>query len=100
MINSLFKKFNVNVLTYVMLGLLTYFLFHSLYGPRGIIAYFKINQQIDKYIVELESLKLKRLQLEYNVSALRNKTLNLDLLDELARSTLGYIGPNEQMIVP
>jgi cell division protein FtsB len=89
-----FKAFSLN---WLILLLLSYFVFHALYGDRGVIAYFKLNQKIDKSLSELDIARLERVELEHRVNLLRSQSLDTDALDELARKTLGVSKPNEQM---
>ncbi len=92
--NLRYKAFSVN---WLILLLLTYFAFHALYGERGVIAYFKLNQKIDKSLAELESARFERVSLEHRVNLLRSQSLDTDALDELARKTLGVSNPHEQV---
>jgi cell division protein FtsB len=92
--NIKYKTLTVNG---IILLLLTYFVFHALYGDRGVIAYFKLNQRIEKSLSELEFARLERLELEHKVNLLRPQSLDADALDELARKTLGVSNPNEQV---
>jgi cell division protein FtsB len=92
--NFKYKALTINGL---IILLLTYFIFHALYGDRGILAYFKLNQKIEKSLAELESARLERLEFEHKVNLLRPQSLDIDALDELARKTLGVSNPNEQV---
>jgi cell division protein FtsB len=88
------KKILFNLL---MLFLLGYFIFHSVYGNRGFIAYFKLNQQLEKVQNDLNEAKAERVELEHKVQLLRSDSLDKDMLDEQARKTLG-VGKQEEMI--
>ncbi|MDF2965199.1 MAG: Septum formation initiator [Rickettsiaceae bacterium] len=92
--NLKYKALSLNGL---ILLLLTYFIFHALYGDRGVIAYFKLNQRIEKSLSELEMARLERLELEHRVNLLRPQSLDTDALDEIARKTLGVSHPKEQV---
>ena len=89
------KKIAFNTL---LLLILIYFIFHALAGNRGIIAYFKLNQQIEKLTTELDSLRAERIALEHKVNLLKSP-LDKDMLDEQARKILGVSKPNEKIFI-
>lgn len=80
--------------------LLMYFIFHSIYGNRGIIAYFKLNQKLEKSFGELEDLRAERVELEHRVQLLRPSSLDKDMIEEQARGVLGVASPKEQVFTP
>ena len=88
------KKLIFNILLSL---LLVYFIFHSIYGNRGIIAYFKLNGQLEKAYRELEELRAERIEIEHIVKLLRPGSLDRDMLDQAARKTLGLASPKEQV---
>lgn len=77
--------------------LLIYFVFHSFYGNRGIIAYFTLSQKLQKSYSELESLRAERVELEHKVKLLRPESLDQDMLDQEARRVLGIASSKEQV---
>lgn len=90
------KKIIINGFLFLLLA---YFVFHSIYGNRGIIAYFSLNSQLEKGYSELEFLKAERVELEHKVKLLRPDSLDKDMLDEQARKILGVALPNEQVFI-
>ncbi len=85
------------ILNSIIFLLLSYFAFHSIYGSRGIIAYFTLNQKLTKSFEELEYLRGQRIELEHKNKLLRHKSLDKDMLDERVRSVLGVASPTEQV---
>ncbi len=79
--------------------LLIYFVYHSFYGNKGIIAYFSLNQQLETAYISLESVRDERIELEHRVKLLRPDSLDKDMLDQEARRVLGVAMPNEQVFV-
>lgn len=80
----------------VLLGL--YFTFASVQGDYGLFNRVRIE-------AEAEDLRLERARLEAEIAILANKThrlsddyLDLDLLDEQARSVLGLVRPDEVVL--
>ncbi len=92
-----FKISRKTLFNFVIFSLLIYFVFHSIYGNRGMLAYFKINQRLEKSYKELEILRANRIESEHKVKLLRSNSLDKDLLDEQARNILGVANPKEQV---
>lgn len=77
--------------------LLLYFVFHTIYGNRGLIAYFKLNQKLDKAYEELKALRADRVEQEHKVKLLKDG--DKDMIDEKARNILGVAAPNEKVFI-
>ena len=77
--------------------MLLYFIFHSIYGSRGVIAYFKLQAELENAHSKLNSLRVERLEIENKAKLLRPESLDKDMLDEKARNVLGVVSPNEQV---
>ena len=86
------KKLVFNVVISI---LLIYFVFHTIYGERGLLAYFKVNQKLDKAYEDLKILRSERVEQEHKVKLLKDG--DKDVIDEKARNILGVAGPNEQV---
>jgi cell division protein FtsB len=81
----------------VILLMLLYFVFHSIYGSRGIIAYFKLQTELENSHIKLEKLRAERLEIENRTKLLRPGSLDKDMLDEKIRNVLGLSKPNEKI---
>lgn len=84
----------------ILISVLLYFVFHAIYGNRGILAYFNLQQKIDKAEEELENIRAERLEMEHKVKSLKSESLDPDMLDEHARKSLGVAGKKEEAFVP
>ncbi len=93
---TVIKKSAVSILLFVIL---LYFLFHSIYGSRAIISYFKFQAELERSHKTLEMLRSERLDLENKIRLLRPNSIDKDLLDEKARNVLGLAKPNEQVFI-
>ncbi len=91
------KKTAFNILILLML---IYFIFHSIYGSRGIIAYFKLQAELEDAHAKLSVLRSKRLEIENRAKLLRPESLDRDMLDEKARNVLGFVTPQELVFKP
>ncbi|GAB4165747.1 MAG: septum formation initiator family protein [Rickettsiaceae bacterium] len=88
------KKMALNVLVFLMLG---YFIFHSIYGSRGILAYFKLQAELERSHKKLEMLRAERLEVENRTKLLRHGSIDKDMLDEKIRNILGFSSPTEKV---
>jgi cell division protein FtsB len=79
--------------------LVLYFLFHSIQGDRGLLAWARLSQDLDVAQTELAYLKEERVKLDRRVSHLRRDNLDLDLLEERARVMLNFMREGEVMIL-
>ena len=94
------KYFSFNKVTMLNIGILTilfYFIFHSIYGSRGILAYFKLQAELNITHNQLEILRAKRLEIENKTKLLRPGSLDRDMLDEKIRNILGLSSENEKI---
>lgn len=80
-------------------ALLFYMAFHMLHGDHGLIGRaieLRKQQQLHE---QLSDIRQQRINMEHNIALLQGDQIDGDLLDELARSQLSYIGEDEVMIV-
>ena len=78
--------------------LIFYFGFHAFTGERGILS---SNQRDEALVVktkELADLRAERQDLEVRARLLRDTSLSADLLEERARSLLGFADPRDYVI--
>ena len=78
--------------------LIVYFGFHAFTGDRGILT----SNQRDATLVaktrELAQVRAQRQDLEMRARLLRDTSLSADLLEERARSLLGFADPRDYVI--
>lgn len=92
-----FKLTRRSVFNAVIFLLLLYFVFHSIYGSRGILAYFKLQSELENSHTKLEQLRTERLEIENRTKLLRPGSLDKDMLDEKIRNVLGLSEPKERI---
>lgn len=91
-------KFNKKtIFNALILMMLLYFVLHSIYGSRGIIAYFKLQSELENSHKKLELLRAERLEIENRTKLLRPGSLDKDMLDEKTRNVLGLSSPKEKV---
>ncbi len=99
--NRLFVKITKKTIFNIIISLmLLYFVFHSIYGSRGILAYFKLQGELERTYTKLDNLRSERLEIENRAKLLRPESLDLDMLDEKARNMLGFAAANEKLFKP
>ena len=75
-----------------------YFIYHAVQGDRGILAWLRVNQQLEAAHQELAKTGAERAALEQRVSLLSNSSLDLDMLEERARVMLYFSHPDDIVI--
>lgn len=83
----------------VLTALIFYFSYHTVSGANGVLAVMQLDQQLEASQAELSEVQAERLALQHRVQMLSPKSLDLDMLDEQARITLGRAKPNEIILL-
>ena len=92
------SKFD-SVVTCACLGLLGFFAWHAQEGPRGLAFHEKLASQSRQLSEELATIQKQRIDFETRVALLRPESVDPDMLDEMARSTLDVAGPNDLIVL-
>jgi cell division protein FtsB len=91
------RKFDLIVMA-VCLSLLGYFAWHGYYGPRSFDHRDALEAKAAELNAKLVTVRGGREALERRVSLMRPRSIDPDMLDELARSTLDYGKPAELIV--
>ena len=90
------------VRSYIPLATLAFMMFyfglHDLTGERGVLAQSAREETLASRSAELARLKAERTDLEIRAELLRDEHLSADLLEERARSLLGFADPRDYVI--
>lgn len=78
---------------------LVYFGYQGLYGNHGLIRQMWLSSEAERLAFELSEVQQERELLERRVHLLRPESLDLDMLDERARTVLGYAHKNDLVIM-
>lgn len=81
-----------------VIALMGYLTFAALQGEHGLFRLFQIEAQEKKLQTELAELRAAREAIANKTRRLSAEHLDLDLLDEQARKTLGLARPDEILI--
>lgn len=86
-------------LTLCFIGIVAYCCYHAVSGEHGIFALMSLSHSLESSSSELDMIRAERIGLEHKVALLRPDSLDLDLLDEQARSVLVYGAPDEEILL-
>jgi cell division protein FtsB len=84
--------------TTLLAFLIFYFGFQALTGDRGLLSLSSRNETLEQKTAELSQLRAERQELEARARLLRDEHLSADLLDERARSLLGFADPRDYVV--
>jgi cell division protein FtsB len=81
------------------LGLTVYFAHHSIYGRHGFEARTALMERASLLDFEIRSLEAVRSSLERDVALLEPELPDPDMVEEIARDTLGYVRPEDKVLL-
>lgn len=87
------------VAPFMVLSVMGYFIYHSIQGERGLLAWFKLQERFYMIESQLRDVTFEREELEEKVQALCPESINRDLLDQQVRQKLGYAHPDDVVIL-
>jgi len=93
------KSISQFLATFISFGLFFYFAYHLVHGDRGYFAWKGLQQKMAAAETKYEDKLAERQALENRVKLLRPDSLDLDMLDERSRVVLGFVKPDEKVIV-
>jgi cell division protein FtsB len=79
-------------------SLIGYFAYHLIQGDRGLIALSRLTKDIDRLQSDVAVAKTERGDIERRTKLLRSNSIDADMLDERARTELGFSRPDEIVI--
>lgn len=93
---TILKQVLILVIGLLLLG---YFVYHTVYGRKGILVEQDLQTQLDQTNSNVEHVQNDRKTLERRTQGLKPESLDRDLLDEEARRQLGVSKPEEKVIL-
>jgi len=94
----MFRRLRSLIPSLIVLTLIAYFGFHALTGERGILTSDQRDETLSVRMAELKQVRAERRDLEARARLLRDSSLSADLLEERARSLLGFADPRDYVI--
>jgi cell division protein FtsB len=80
------------------LCLIGYLLWHAVHGHRSFSQAERIASRIEALTAERDKVRAERIALDSRVALLRPDSIDPDMLEELARTRLGFVHPNDIII--
>jgi cell division protein FtsB len=74
--------------------------YHALHGERGLYALMRDQREQQQLAADLAQTRSARERMELRVAALRDQSLDRDLLDEQMRRMLGVMRQGEVVLLP
>ena len=90
------KRAAILILGLLLLG---YFVFHTIYGSKGMVTERALQTKLEATQDNLKAVEGDRRAMERRVQGLKPESLDPDLLDEEARRQLGLSKPDEKIIL-
>ena len=94
----MFERLRPFIPSALLAVLIAYFGFHALTGERGLLTSQQREQTLAARTAELKQIRAERMDLEARARLLRDSSLSADLLEERARSLLGFADPDDYVI--
>ncbi len=82
-------------LTVMLLCIAASFTFTAVQGNHGLFRRIQVQAEVDRLSLELAAIETQTTRMEIMTRRLSDAYLDLDLLDEQARSVLGYVRADE-----
>lgn len=82
----------------VAAGAVTYFGQQAYVGAHGLVASKAMQEEIAKLETRLAEVKAERASVEHRIDLMTAERLDPDLLDEQARSDLGWLSPADRVL--
>jgi cell division protein FtsB len=79
--------------------IVSYFVYHSIFGNRGLIRLISLNNDLSKKEILLSTKKEQKEKLQLQINLLYDHNLDLDLLDELARKDFAILKEQEKLLI-
>lgn len=80
-------------------AIISYFYLQTYDGNYGLVAQRAFEQEIVNLTVERDALRASRMEWEHRLELLRSDKLDPDFLEEIARKDLGFVKPNDFVLL-
>ena len=79
-------------------ALILYFSYHALAGEQGLAAWTELQHEEARITADIARLKTERATLEVSLVRLRDRSMDLDYVEEIARTKLSFVRPDELLV--
>lgn len=98
-LNELRRQGRQIIASILGMAVIGYFAYHAVEGDRGLRAYFALTLQTELASEERDALRHDRTAIERRVNLLQPENLDLDMLDERARTVLNKVHEDDFVIL-
>ncbi|OFX11940.1 MAG: septum formation initiator [Alphaproteobacteria bacterium RIFOXYD12_FULL_60_8] len=98
MLSEIRRRARRVVLPLLGAGAMAYFGYHAVQGERGVVEWWKLQQEIARAAEQQQQTAAQKSALEHQVKLLSPGTLDADMLEERARVVLNMGRRNERVI--
>lgn len=99
LINELRQRAKHVVGPFIGIVLVSYFVFHTVHGDRGVLALIQMRERLAEAESRLYALEIEEARWERKVKLLHPASIDPDMLDERVRLMLGYAEANDQVVL-
>jgi cell division protein FtsB len=92
------KRTRAAIAPFLLILMVAYFGVSFVQGDRGLLAWIRLSDEIAVAQADLGELMAERASMEHRTQLLRPNQLDLDMLDERARTLLGFTHIDEIVI--
>lgn len=93
------KLIRQSLVLLICVGFTSYFAYHAKHGRHGLEANRKFLERLTLLEFEIKSLEAARARLSQDIALLSPELPNADLVEEIARDVLGYVHPDDKVIL-
>ncbi|MEZ6031174.1 MAG: septum formation initiator family protein [Hyphomonadaceae bacterium] len=79
-------------------ALMIYFSYHALAGDQGLAAWADLQNEEVRLEQDIQVLEAQRDAIQASLARLRDRTMDLDYVEEIARTKLSYVRPDEVLV--
>lgn len=84
---------------FIGIVLVSYFVFHTVHGDRGVLALVQMRERLAEAEIRLHHIETEEARWEHKVKLLHPASIDPDMLDERVRLMLGYAEANDQVVL-
>lgn len=99
MLQDIANRGRRSVVPIVGILVLTYFVYHSIEGDRGLRAWYKLDREIEMAEARVSQSRDVHAGWQRKVNTMRPDSINSDMLEEQARRLLNLVDPNAIILV-
>lgn len=84
---------------FIGIVLVSYFVFHTVHGDRGVLALIQMRERLAEAESRLNVIQIEEALWERKVKLLHPASIDPDMLDERVRLMLGYAEANDRVVL-